>query len=154
MGRDDRNVCTYFKIETDVDQNLVNDFFLILTVWGPVEKIWGYWLNFWKNKFCKQNLTKEREQPPVIILQQAIFYNVFILFLWLRIIWSFNEDVYFMSFSSQIFFNNIIHGYRAAIWKKNSLWLLPFFVAVATHWEATMMKRCAEWCALQLYRTF
>ena len=35
MGRDDRNVCTYFKIETDVDQNLINDIFLILTVWGP-----------------------------------------------------------------------------------------------------------------------
>ena len=35
MGRDDRNVYTYFKIETDVDQNLFNDFFLILTVWGP-----------------------------------------------------------------------------------------------------------------------
>ena len=29
MGRDDRNVYTYFKIETDVDQNLFNDFFLI-----------------------------------------------------------------------------------------------------------------------------
>ena len=28
-------MCTYFKIETDVDQNLINDFFLILTVWGP-----------------------------------------------------------------------------------------------------------------------
>ena len=32
MGRDDRNVCTYFRIETDLDQDLINDFFLILTV--------------------------------------------------------------------------------------------------------------------------
>ena len=27
-----------------------------------------------------QSLTKERMQPPVIILQQAIFYNIVILF--------------------------------------------------------------------------
>ena len=26
-----------------------------------------------------QNLTKERKQPPVVILQQAIFYNILIL---------------------------------------------------------------------------
>ena len=24
-----------------------------------------------------QNLTKERKQPPVVILQQAIFYNIY-----------------------------------------------------------------------------
>ena len=63
MGRDDRNLCTYFKVETDVDQNLINDVFLI----------------------------------------------------------------------RQIFFNNIIHGYRAAALKKSSLWLLLFFMAVATY---------------------
>ena len=37
-----------------------------------------------------------------------------------------------MNFPSQIFFNNINHGYRAAILTKNYLWLLPFFIAVAT----------------------
>ena len=26
-----------------------------------------------------QNLTKERKQPPVVILQQVVFYNVFVL---------------------------------------------------------------------------
>ena len=31
-----------------------------------------------------QNLTKERKQPPVVILQQATSYNIFILCLWLR----------------------------------------------------------------------
>ena len=30
-------------------------------------------------------------------------------------------------------FNDIKHGYRAAILKKNSLWLLPFYMAVATY---------------------
>ena len=38
-----------------------------------------------------------------------------------------------MNFSSQIFFNDINHGYRATILKKNSLWLLSFFMAMATY---------------------
>ena len=37
-----------------------------------------------------------------------------------------------MNFPIQIFFNDIDHGYRAAILKKNSLWLLPFYMVVAT----------------------
>ena len=35
-----------------------------------------------------------------------------------------------MNFPSQIFFNDINHGYRAALLKKDSLWLLPFYVCV------------------------
>ena len=38
-----------------------------------------------------------------------------------------------MNFASYIFFNDINHDYRAAILKKNYLWLLSFFMAVATH---------------------
>ena len=38
-----------------------------------------------------------------------------------------------MNFPSQIFFNDINHGYRAAILKRNYLWLLPFFMVVATY---------------------
>ena len=38
-----------------------------------------------------------------------------------------------MNFPSQVFFNNVNHVYRAAILKKNSLWLLPFYVVVATY---------------------
>ena len=36
-------------------------------------------------------------------------------------------------FSFKDIFNNINHGYRAAILKKNSLWLLLFYMAVATY---------------------
>ena len=46
-----------------------------------------------KRKFCMQNLTKEWKQPPVVILQQATFYNIFILYLWLRIIRRSNQGV-------------------------------------------------------------
>ena len=38
-----------------------------------------------------------------------------------------------MNFSSQIVFNDINHGYKAAILKENSLWLLPFYMTVATY---------------------
>ena len=38
-----------------------------------------------------------------------------------------------MNFLSKVFFSDINHGYRAAILKKNSLWLLPFYMAVATY---------------------
>ena len=97
-----------------------------------------------KRKLGMQNLTKEWKQPPVVILQQTIFYNIFILSLWLAIIRRSDQGVQFMNFHLQIFFNDINHGYRAAILKKNSCWLLPFYMAV---------KRCAKRCALQLSST-
>ena len=46
-----------------------------------------------------------------------------------------------MNFSSQIFFNDINHGYRAAILKKNSLWLLPFYMVVATYFCYEKVRR-------------
>ena len=45
---------------------------------------WAYLLK--KPKLCVQNLTRERKQPPVVVLQHAIFYKIIILRLWLRII--------------------------------------------------------------------
>ena len=54
-------------------------------------------------------------------------YNICIRCLWLRIIRR------FMNFPSQIFFNDNNHGYRAAILKKSSLWLLSFFMAVPNY---------------------
>ena len=38
-----------------------------------------------------------------------------------------------MTFTSQIFFKDVNHGCRAAVLKKSSLWLLPFFMTVATY---------------------
>ena len=96
-----------------------------------------------KRKLCKQ------KQPPVVTGQQAIFYNVFILCLLLRIIRSSDQGVQFMNFPSQMFFNDINHGYRVATLKKNcdsyrSLWL---WLLIA------IMERFAEPCALQLHCT-
>ena len=46
-----------------------------------------------------------------------------------------------MNFPSQIFFNDINHGYKAAILKKNSLWLLPFYMVVATYFYYEKLRR-------------
>ena len=46
-----------------------------------------------------------------------------------------------MNFPSKIFSNDINHCYRAAILKKNSLWLLPFYIAVATYWYYEKLRR-------------
>ena len=101
----------------------------------------GYFLK--KQKLSVQNLTKERKPPPVVILQQAIFYNIFIPCLWIRIISRSNQGVQFMNFISQILFDHINLGFRAAILKKFIwLWLLN-----------SSMKRCPERCAMQLYST-
>ena len=80
------------------------------------------------------NVTKEwKQQPPAIILRQANFCNIFILCLWIRIIRRSDECVQLMAFPSQILFNDINHGYKAALLKKNSLWLLSVYVDVASY---------------------
>ena len=124
-------MCTYFKTETDVAQNLIDDFFLTLTVRGPF-----YRKNFkWKkNMEVRGSFLKiGKLWMQIVILQHAIFYNIYFLSLWLRIIRRSDQGIKFMNFRSQILFNGINHGYRAAILKKNSLWLLPFYMAVATY---------------------
>ena len=95
-----------------------------------------------KWKLCMQNLTKERKQPPVVFLSQAIFYNIFILCLWVRIIRT--SDHEFMNFltilimvTEQLYWRLYCGCFRF-IW----LWLL-----------LSVMKRCAERCILQLYHT-
>ena len=55
-----------------------------------------------------------------------------------------------MNFPSQIFFNDVNYGYRAAVLKKNSLWLLPFSMAVVFYCYNEKLRRK---CGLQLYRT-
>ena len=46
-----------------------------------------------------------------------------------------------MNFPSQIFFNDINHGYRAAILNKSSLWLLLSYMAVATYCYYEKVRR-------------
>ena len=100
-----------------------------------------------KHRLCMQSLTKQRKQPPVVILQQSIFYNISIWCQWLRIIRRSYQGVQFMNFHSHIFFNDVNYSYRAAILKKSSLWVLLSYMM----WlSIAIMKRRAGRCTLQL----
>ena len=131
----------YFKTETAVAQNLIKDFFLTLTARWPFHRkdfkwkeIWGYGVNFWKKqKLCIQNLTKREEAANSRYSATGIFYNISILCLGLSIIRGSDQGVIFINFPSHILFNDININYRAALLKKNSLWLLPFYMAVAAY---------------------
>ena len=133
--------------------------FLTLTVTGPFyrkifkRKNYGVTeLISEKRKHCMQNLTKERKEPLVVTLQQAIFNNIFILCLRLRIMRISEQGFKFMNFPSQIFFKDSNHGHRAAIFKKNYLWLLPFYMAVATYCFYEKVRRTMRTAILSYLR--
>ena len=46
-----------------------------------------------------------------------------------------------MNFTSQISVNDINHGYRAGILKKNSLWLFPLYMVAATYFFYEKVRR-------------
>ena len=94
-------------------------------------EVQGYFLK--KQKSCVQSLAKEWKQSAVVILQQSIFYNISFWCLWLRIIRRSDQGIKFMNFPSKIFFNNIDHGYSAATLKESFLWVLPYYMVVATY---------------------
>ena len=98
------------------------------------EKNKGIRGQFLKKNGSFVNVTKEwKQQPTAIILRQANFCNIFILCLWIRIIKRSDECVQLMAFPSQILFNDINHGYKAALLKKSSLWLFSFYMNVVSH---------------------
>ena len=92
---------TYFKTDTDIAPNLIDDFlanfwlseeFSTGRISSETKKV-GAGLIPEKTEALYAELKKERKQPPVVILQQMIFYNIFILWLWLRIITRSNQGV-------------------------------------------------------------
>ena len=113
MPKDDLNVNVFQNKNWCSSKSDRWFFFLTLTVRGPFhsndfkwKEIWGYGVSFWKKwKLCMLNLTKERKQPPVVILQQVIFYDISILCLWLRII---RNPI--KVFSSWIFLNHVLQS--------------------------------------------
>ena len=116
-----------------------------------MRKIWGYGVTFSKKrKLCMHNLTKERKQPPVVILHQAIFYKIFILRLWLRTIRMSNLGVQFMNFPSQIFLTILIMVTEQLYWRKI---LLADSVLYSCGCLLLLWKGAQNDCALQLYRT-
>ena len=87
-------MCTYFTTETDAAQNLVDDFFFKLWLLedpsiGRIlseKKYGGTGLLSEKTEVLHAEINEKLEEPPAVILQKSIFYNIFIQCLWLRII--------------------------------------------------------------------
>ena len=52
-----------------------------------------------------------------------------------------DQGVNSLIFIQRYSFNDTYHGYRAAVLKKSSLWLLPFYMAVATYCYYEKMRR-------------
>ena len=83
----------YFKIETDVAQNLIDDFFLTLTVKWPLGRILS------EKKYVGTGLISEKKTEALCVeLNEKVeaasssysatsdFFNILILWLWLTII--------------------------------------------------------------------
>ena len=78
------------------------------------------------------------------LLAQKLIYTINIWFNFVACGWESSEGpikVFSSWISLRIFFNDINHGNRAAILKKNSLWLLPFYMAVATYCYYEKVRR-------------
>ena len=59
-----------------------------------------------------------------------------------------------MNFPSQIFFNNINHGYKAALLKKNSLWLLSFYMDVVSYCYYEKVRRTMHTAIVSYFNSF
>ena len=137
-----------FKTETDVAQNLIDDFFLI---WLSENISIGRILS--KIKYGVTGLLSEKtgalyaefneiaEAAIISYYPTGDFLICIILFLWPRIIRRSYQGVQFINFQSQVFLNDINHGCRAAIMKKNYLWLRPFYMSVASYCYYEKVRR-------------
>ena len=91
------------------------------------------------------NLTKQCKQPPVVILQQAVFLQ----FTYSVLVAKNHQKIRSRCLVHEFFFTDIFsdinHGYRAALLKKNYLKLLPFYMAVASHcyYDAQNYENCS-----------
>ena len=130
-------MCTHFNTKTDVAKNLII-FFLTLTVRGPFHrkdfkwnKIWGCRVNFWKNgSFVRRTSWKSGSSHRYLFCNKR-FFTVYLFCALFKNHWKIRSRCLVHEFSFTDIFNDINHGYRAPILKKNSLWLLPFYMVVS-----------------------
>ena len=86
-----------------------------------------------------QNLTKEWKQLPVVILEQANFYNIFILCLWIRIIRRSDQGVKFMNFSISFYIAAASYCYYEKVRR-------PIGTAIVSY----LLKYCYSFSAAEL----
>ena len=138
-------------------------FFLILTVRGTFhnkdfkwKKNRGTKLISEKKKFCKPNLTKEQKQSPMTTSQQTIFLPCIYSVLVPKNPQKFRLRCLVQEFSFTDIFNDINHGYRAAILKKKNVATSVFngcgYYSILLIKCIAIIIRCTEQCTLRLNR--
>ena len=144
-------MCTYFKTKTDVTQNLIDEFFfLTLTVRGPFHRKDFKWKKYGgtglisaktEALYVELNLRAEAASSSCSVTGDFLQYIYYVP------VTKNHQNirsrclVHDFCFPSQIFFNDINHGYRAVILKKNSLWLLPFYLDVTAYFYYEKVRR-------------
>ena len=130
---------TYFKIETDVAQNLIDDFFLTLTVRGPF-----HWKDFKCKKHGRTGLISEKTEAlyaelnkrPEAATSSYSTIGDFLQNFYSVLLTKNHQEIQFRCLVHEFSFADVItdinHTYSEAILKENPLWLLPFCMAVAT----------------------
>ena len=110
-------------------QNLFHDFFfLTLTVRGPCHR-----KDFKRKKYGDTGLISGKSGSSH---QQLFCSRQFLQYIYSMLVAKNHQRIRIRYCVHEFLFidvfNDINHDYRAAILKKNSLWLLTFFIAVAT----------------------
>ena len=133
-------MCTYFNTKTDVAQNLIDEFFSTSTVRGPFHRKDFKW-----RKYGGITLLSEKTEVLYAELKERAeaatgSYSVTgdsLQYIYSVPVTKNHRNIQWRclvhEFSFADIFNDINHGYQAALLKKKSLWLLPLYMAVATY---------------------
>ena len=110
-----------------------------LIVSGPFHRkdfkwktILGYEVNFWK-KALYAELNERVETATGSNSATGDFFKYIYFMLVAKNYQKIGSKCLVYEFSFTGIFNDINHGYRASIFKKNHMWLLPFYMAGATY---------------------
>ena len=98
----------------------------------------GYFLK--KRKLSMQNITRERSRHQQLFCSRR-FFTIYLFLLLAKNHQKIQSGCLVDEFSFMIFLNDINHGYRAVILKKNYSWMFPFYMAVATYWYYKKVHR-------------
>ena len=137
-------MCAFFNTKTDKAQNLIEDIFLTLTVRGPFhrkdsncKKIGGYGVN--KQKYAELNERAEAATDSYSVTSDSLHYIYSVL------VTKNHRNIQSRRLVREFFFTNIflkiLISYKADILKKNVLWLLLFYMVVATYFYYEKVRR-------------
>ena len=134
----------YFNTKTDVAQNLIDDFFLTLTVRGPFHRKEFKW-----KKYESTGLISDKTEVLYAELNERVeaatgSYSVTgdsLQYIYYVPMAKNHRNIWLRCLIHEFCFTDVFNDYRAAILKKNSLWLLPFYMVVATYFYFEKVRR-------------